>query len=92
MMMGMTREKATITVDRAKLEQVRALTGASSASQAIDLALAEVIRIDRVRRDIAAYREQPSTDEEIALAQRRARWSDLDDDTDWEAVYGEATS
>jgi hypothetical protein len=92
MMMGMTREKATITVDRAKLEQVRALTGASSASQAIDLALAEVIRIDRVRRDIAAYREQPSTDEEIGLAQRRARWSDLDDDTDWEAVYGEATS
>jgi hypothetical protein len=88
----MAREKATITVDRAKLEQVRALTGASSASQAIDLALAEVIRIDRVRRDIAAYREQPSTDDEIGLAQQRPQWSDLDDDTDWEAVYGEATS
>lgn len=88
----MAREKATITVDRAKLERVRALTGASSASQAIDLALAEVIRLDRLRTDIAAYRKQPSSDDEIGLAQQRRGWSDLDDDTDWNVVYGDDPS
>jgi hypothetical protein len=92
MILGMARDKATITVDRVKLEQVRALTGASSASQAIDLALAEVIRLDRVRKDIAAYRRQPSSDDEIGLAQRRPGWSDVDDDTDWDAVYGDDPS
>ena len=88
----MARDKATITVDRAKLDRVRELTGAASASQAIDIALAELIRVDRVRRDIAAYRRQPSSDDEIALTHRRPDWSDLDDDTDWEAVYGDGAS
>jgi hypothetical protein len=88
-MVGMAREKATITVDRAKLERVRAVTGASSASQAIDLALAEVIRLDRLRKDIAAYRMQPPFEDEIAIAQTRPGWSDLADDTDWNAVYGD---
>lgn len=92
MIEGMARDKATITVDRAKLEQVRALTGASSASQAIDLALAEVIRLDRVRKDIAAYRRQPPSDAEISLAPLRPGWPDLEDDTDWNAVYGDDPS
>ena len=88
----MAREKATITVDRAKLEQVRALTGAASASQAIDIALGQVIRLDRIRNDIAAYQKHPSSDEEIGLALLRPDWSDLDDVTDWDALYGHGPS
>ena len=86
--MSMARDKATITVDRSKLQLVRELTGAASASQAIDIALGELIRIDRLRNDVAAYRSQPSTFDEVELAAQRPNWIDLDDDTDWEAIYG----
>ena len=85
----MAREKATITVDRMKLQHVRDLTGAASASQAVDIALDELIRIERVRRDVAAYTAQPPTQEEIALVDRAPDRSDLADDTDWDAVYGD---
>ena len=40
-------------------------------------------KAERLRRDIAAYRRMPPTDEEIALASIAP--SALDDDTDWEA-------
>jgi hypothetical protein len=88
----MARDKATITVDRAKLDRVRELTGAASASQAIDIALGELVRLDRVRKDIAAYRKLPPSDEEIDLTLRGRDWTDLEDDTDWEDVYGEESS
>jgi hypothetical protein len=85
----MAREKATITVDRSKLQLVRTLTGASSASQAIDIALGELIRLDRLRQDIAAYTAQPPVGDEIGLTVRPPDWSDLADDTDWDAVYSD---
>ena len=85
----MAREKATITVDRAKLALVRELTGAPSASAAIDVALAELIRLDRTRRDVAAYTAVPQTDEERAVARRSPSWRDLADDTDWDELYAD---
>jgi hypothetical protein len=87
----MARSKATISVDRDKLDRARDVTGARSASEAIDIALDELLRFDRLRRDTAAYAATPPTDEEIALARATPDWSILADDTDWEALYSDNT-
>ena len=83
----MAKEKATITVDRAKLTEARALLGVKSGSAAIDIALSELILRARLRRDIEAYTRVPTTDQEIALGDLPADWSDLADDTDWDAEW-----
>jgi hypothetical protein len=83
----MAKEKATITVDRAKLAEARSILGVNSASAAIDAALSEVIRRARLRRDIEAYAMRPPTDEEVALGAVRPDWSELADDTDWDAEW-----
>ncbi len=80
----MAKEKATITVDRAKLSEARALLGAASASATIDVALSELIRRRRVRNDVRAYAQTPSTAHEAALGRTTPDWSDLSDDTDWD--------
>jgi hypothetical protein len=86
----MARTKTTLTVDRHKLDQARQLTGAPSASAAVDVALTELIRTERLRRDVAAYTARPPTDDEIALTRAPVTWSDLADDTDWDALYADA--
>jgi len=85
-MPGMAREKITITIDRAKAERARSLLGAPSTSQVIDVALARLIRTERLRSDLAAYRRVPPTDAEVELA-LLAETGDLDDQTDWEKLY-----
>ncbi|HUP68826.1 MAG TPA: hypothetical protein VM142_03315 [Acidimicrobiales bacterium] len=85
----MAKEKATITVDRAKLAEARTVLGVSSASAAIDIALSDVVRRARLRRDVAAYRRVPHTDDEAALASLQPDWEDLADDTDWDAEWPE---
>jgi hypothetical protein len=77
----------TITLDRSKAEEASALVVASSTSDVIDLALDRLIRSERLRRDLAAYRAVPPTDAEMALADLAD--AQLDDDTDWEALYPE---
>lgn len=76
--------------EREKVDRVRAITGAASASDAIDRALDDLLRLEQLRNDIAAYTAEPPTIEEIALGQFASRASDLADDTDWEAVYADA--
>lgn len=83
----MAKEKATITVDRAKLAEARALLGVSSASAAIDVALSELIRRARLLHDVKAYTRRPTTDQEVALGDVGPDWSDLADDTDWDAEW-----
>ncbi len=83
----MAKEKATITVDRAKLSEARAVLGVSTASAAIDLALSELIRRHRVLQDIRAYTETPPTAEEVALGGIAPDWRDLADDIDWDAEW-----
>jgi hypothetical protein len=85
----MARQKATITVDRDKLSEARALLGEASASAAIDVALSELVRRYRVLHDIEAYTRTPLTDEETALSHSIPDWSDLADDTDWDAEWPE---
>ena len=85
----MAREKATITLDRDKAAEAKALVGAESTSAVVDLALDHLIRAERLRRDIAAYRTAPVTDDELMLASLAAPGTDLADDTDWAALYGD---
>lgn len=86
-MSNMAKEKATITVDRAKLAEARAMLGVSSASAAIDIALSELLRRLRVLSDVKAYTSTPPTDDEVAFAHVAPDWSDLADDTDWDAAW-----
>ncbi|HKV29446.1 MAG TPA: hypothetical protein VJT14_00350 [Candidatus Dormibacteraeota bacterium] len=85
----MAKEKVTITLDRRKADQARALVAADSTSAVIDLALERLINAERLRRDIAAYRRVPPTGSEERIAQLAAT-NGLTDDTDWEALYPEA--
>jgi hypothetical protein len=84
----MAKEKATITLNRRKAQEAKVLAGVESTSAAVDVALDRLIQLERLRRDIAAYRATPCTDEELALA-ALAGAGLLDDDTDWAALYSE---
>lgn len=85
----MTRRRTSITVDQEKLDQAVQITGATSASGAIDIALDRLVRAEFLRRDITAYSSSPPTLEEIALAEVAQVWDDLADETDWLAVYSD---
>jgi hypothetical protein len=90
-MKDMAREKATITLDRAKAAAARALLGVGSTSQVIDVALDQLIHTERLRADIAAYQRTPPTHDEVALASFGDAGG-LGDDTDWEALYADDLS
>jgi hypothetical protein len=83
----MAKQKTTITVERHKVDEARRLTGAATTSATIDLALDRLIRGERLRRDVAAYAGIPPTEAEIALAAVTPPWTDLADETDWDALY-----
>jgi hypothetical protein len=83
----MVKEKVTITLDRSKAEDARALVGAGSTSEVVDIALDRLIRTERLRQDVAAYRRVPPTGAEAELALLDA--ADLEDSTDWELLYAE---
>jgi hypothetical protein len=84
----MAKEKVTITLDRLKADSARSLVNASSTSEVIDIALDSLIRTERLRRDVAAYRRMPPTDAEVDLAVL-ADAAAIKDDTDWETLYAE---
>ncbi|HEV3309177.1 MAG TPA: hypothetical protein VG815_01470 [Chloroflexota bacterium] len=84
----MAKRKATITVDPEILATARDLTGAASA-QAIDIALGRIVATERLRHDIEAYTQIPTTADEILLGTCPVVL-DLDDaDVNYDALYGE---
>lgn len=85
-MKGMAKQKVTITLDRAKADEARLLVGSANTSDVIDVALGRLIRAERLRRDIDAYRRLPPTDTDLLVA-LQADTSGLADDSDWEALY-----
>jgi hypothetical protein len=87
----MAKDKATITLDRAKATTARALLGAHSTSEVIDVALDRLIRAERLRADVAAYRRVPPTRDEVDLA-ALGDIGALADDTDWDALYAEGSA
>lgn len=84
----MAKDKVTITLDRSKAADARALIGAASTSEVIDIALERLIRAERKANDVAAYRRTPPTRAEADLA-LTADVGGLADDTDWEALYSD---
>jgi hypothetical protein len=84
----MAKDKVTITLDRSKANAARALVGASSTSEVIDIALQRLIRAERKSRDVAAYRRLPPTKQEDDLALLGDSQA-LADETDWEALYAD---
>lgn len=85
----MARDKVTITLDRTKAAIASALIEAVSTSEVIDIALDHLIHRERLRKDIAAYTQLPPTEAEMRIADLET--ADLDDDTDWEALYPEGS-
>jgi hypothetical protein len=84
----MAKEKATITIDRAKAARAREVSGARTTSEVVDMALDQLIRAERLRSDVAAYQGVPPTDVEIGLA-LLGDTAGLADDTDWVQLYGD---
>ncbi|MHB1446638.1 MAG: hypothetical protein ACYCTI_10540 [Acidimicrobiales bacterium] len=88
----MAKEKVTITLDRAKASAACELVGTGiPLSRVIDLALDRLIRAERLRSDVAAYRSHPQTAKEDGIAASSVN-DDLADGTDWEALYPEQGS
>jgi hypothetical protein len=87
-MKRMAKEKATITLDRAKAALAREVSGARTTSEVVDLALDQLIRSERLRADIAAYQGVPPTADERDVA-LLADTSSLADDTDWDQLYAD---
>ena len=85
----MAREKATVTIDREKLERARELIQVRTLSETIDVALDRLIRGEQLRRDVAAYAREPATADELELAAMPLELDLDDDDVDYEALYGE---
>jgi hypothetical protein len=84
----MARQKATITVDRAKVATARTLIRAKSISDTIDAALDRLIRTEQLRRDVAAYTGKPLTEHELVVADLPVELDLGDDDIDYDAIYG----
>jgi hypothetical protein len=81
MMEGMTKRRATITVDPDKVDEANRLTGSDNFSQTVDKALDALIRQERLRQDVEAYARIP---QERGLGRDSLLVpADLDDDTDW---------
>lgn len=84
----MAKEKATITIDRAKAALALEVSGARTTSEVVDLALDQLIRTERIRADVAAYQGLPPTADELDLA-LLSDTSGLADDTDWDQLYAD---
>jgi hypothetical protein len=83
----MAKSKATITLDREKLERAAAYVGVRSVSEVIDVALDRLIKAEQLRHDVEAYIKQPLTDEELAVVDMQVELDLGDDDVDYEAIY-----
>jgi len=87
----MAREKATVTLDRGKLEEARELIGGKSMSEVIDTALDRLIRTERLRRDVEIYMRRPQSPNEFAVADLAVTLNLDDDEVDYDALYGGST-
>ena len=87
-MTGMARQKATVTLDRDKVEEARVLIGGRSMSEVIDVALDRLIRTERLRRDVEAYTHQPQDRAELGIADLAVSFDLDDDEVDYDALYG----
>lgn len=85
----MARKKATISLDREKVDEARALVRGRSMSDVIDLALDRLIRAERLRHDVAAYQRLPLGEDELAVSDLPVALDLADDDVDYDSWYGQ---
>lgn len=83
----MARSKATVMLDRDKVEAARAVTGVTSISDVLDVALDRVLRAAELRHDITAYGASPPTADEL-FGDLPVAFDLDDDDVDYEVLYG----
>jgi hypothetical protein len=83
----MARNKATITLDRAKVRDAMRLVEVQTMSEVIDLALDRLIRAERLRQDVAAYGRTPPSAADMALADMTVAFDLDDDEVDYESDY-----
>jgi hypothetical protein len=88
-MSGMAKGKATVTLDREKVNEAKTLTGTQSMSGVIDLALDRLIRAERLRRDVVAYTGQPWSEAELWFADLPVELDLGDAEVDYDELYGE---
>jgi hypothetical protein len=84
----MASEKATLTLDRAKVAEAKRLIGGRSMSQVVDVALDRLIRAERLKADVAAYGADPRPVDDLGLGELAVAFDLDDDDVDYDAVYG----
>lgn len=84
----MGSEKATLTLDRAKMAEAKRLIGGRSMSQVVDVALDRLIRAERLKADVAAYGARPGSVDEVVLGDLEVSFDLDDDDVDYDALYG----
>ena len=65
-----------------------ALSGGTSMSEVIDLALDRLIKSEQLRHDVGAYTRQPLSDDELAVADLPVTLDLADAGVDYEALYG----
>lgn len=89
-MKRMAPEKATLTLDRAKVAEAKRLIGDRSMSEVVDIALDRLIRAERLKADVAAYGASPGSVDESGLGDLEVAFDLDDDDIDYDALYGTA--
>jgi hypothetical protein len=84
----MSKTKASVSLDPAKVAQARELLAGSTLSEIIDIALARLILGELERRHVAGYMRQPPDHGEDAWAEVDRDPSGIADDVDWADLYG----
>ncbi len=84
----MSKTKASVSLDPAKVAQARELLGSPTLSEVIDIALARLILGELERQHVAGYLRQPPDHDEDAWAEVERNPSGITDDVDWANLYG----
>jgi hypothetical protein len=90
-MIGMSKTKASVSLDPSKVAQARELLGVPTLSELIDIALERLIVDELERRHAAGYLRQPP-DRDDAWAEVERESNGIADAVDWAGLYGVSRS
>lgn len=84
----MSKSKASVSLDPAKVAQARELFGGRTLSEVIDIALARLILGELEQRHVAGYLRLPPDRDENSWAELERNPTEIADDVDWADLYG----
>lgn len=90
-MQGMAKTKLSVTLDPAKVSLAQELTGTTTISELLDVALGRLVETELDRRHVAGYQRTPQTATDAAWAELERDPMGIADDTDWAALYDESS-